>query len=236
MSSISSTLITRTTGLRSVLRKAGLTSALSRLRPLVFGDGYEAGIDKAIAAQIRPGDCVWDVGANVGIYTESFATAVGAKGRVVGFEPIRTTFDVLSDRVKKFGHVELRNLALGASADDFEITLDDDPTSPTNSLTHRSAGGTKQVVSVRSGDVLVREGLSSPNVLKIDTEGYEEDVLNGMRETLRSPSLRAVLIEVHFTILETRGYANAPSRLVSLLEDSGLRTNWIDPSHLLATR
>jgi hypothetical protein len=57
-----------------------------------------------------------------------------------------------------------------------------------------------------------------------------------MRETLRSPSLRGLMIEVHFALLEGRGYRRAPDRIRSLLQDAGFRCEWVDASHLLARR
>ena len=40
-------------------------------------------------ACIRPGDCVWDVGANVGLYSELFAATVGPAGKVVSLSPLQ---------------------------------------------------------------------------------------------------------------------------------------------------
>ena len=48
---------------------------------------YEQDFRSAMIASIRPGDCVWDVGANVGFYSELFIDAVGPAGKVISFEP-----------------------------------------------------------------------------------------------------------------------------------------------------
>jgi FkbM family methyltransferase len=228
-----------TARLRSVLRRTGLTRHLTAVRRLIGSNAYEQKVDRALSSLLRPGDCVWDVGANVGLYTERFAKAVGPNGKVVAFEPIASTCDVLRNRVRDFDWVQVRQEALGAKSGMATVLLDDDPTSPTNSLarTPPDGAGRSQSVVIASGDELVaRLAVPIPTVVKIDTEGFEEDVLWGSRELLRDPQLRALLIEVHFAILDGRGYQNAPSRLCSLLEDLGFAVRWVDASHLLATR
>ena len=231
--------VSGSTRLRSTLRRAGVTQALSSLRPFIGASDYEAKVDQALTSLVRPGDCVWDVGANVGLYTTRFATAVGPKGKVIAFEPIATTHAELSSRVSALDNVQTHQFALGASKSAITLALHEDPTSPTNSLMHAPSGGaerTQQVDIVAGDELILEQGVLTPSVIKIDTEGFEEDVLWGLRQTLRSPSLRGILVEVHFALLEARGYRRAPERLSSLLDDAGFRTRWVDPSHLLAER
>ena len=137
------------------------------------------------------------------------------------------------------GHdqVEVRNEALGARDAQLEVALDDDPTSPMNSLVHAAddTHATSQVVHVAVADELVeKEGVPAPTIVKIDTEGFEEDVLWGMRNTLKN--VRGLMIEVHFALLTERGHQRAPDRITSLLTDLGFRLDWVDPSHLQALR
>lgn len=63
---------------------------------------------------ISPGDCVIDIGANLGQYSRLLSRWVGPKGRVLAFEPIPETFDFLSNNIRKLGlsNVELLNFAL----------------------------------------------------------------------------------------------------------------------------
>lgn len=88
---------------------------------------------------------------------------------------------------------------------------------------------------------MIAEGLPAPTVIKIDVEAYEEEVLFGLRNYLQygandgTKRLKYVFCEVHFEQLAIRGYANAPSRIKSLLEDAGYIIHWIDASHFQAT-
>ena len=91
-------------------------------------------------------------------------------------------------------------------------------------------------VKIRRADTVAETVGRIPNVVKVDVEGFEEEVLKGMQETLRSPALRAVLIEVHFLKLERRGHAMAPVRIEKMLGAGGFRTTWVDSSHVFATR
>lgn len=227
------------TRLRSFARKAGLIPFLSRLRGL-RSSSYEERFDAAITGALKPGDRAWDIGANVGHYTERFSDRVGPWGQVVAFEPTPACFEKLSSRVAGRRGVMVRREALGASEGMVPMRLAADPLGATHSLIGGAAsldGGASIEVPLRTGDgVLASEGLAIPTVVKIDVEGFEEDVIRGMRTVLASPICRAVFIEVHFALLEARGTPDAPSRIVAELKGHGFRTRWVDPSHLMAWR
>jgi len=183
---------------------------------------------------IRLGDCVWDVGANVGLYTREFAARVGLSGRVVAVEPIASTFARLRAETSALPQVECVQVALGAREENLTVTTV--PESPCNTLINRCPAGTGEPVRITTATKLIEAGCPPPTVLKIDVEGYEEEVLWGFRDTLRDGPCRCVFLEVHYRLLEARGFLRAPSRVVSLLQDAGLRVHWIDPSHLSAKR
>lgn len=208
---------------------------------------YEERFACAMFTSIRQGDCIWDVGANVGVYTRRFAQAVGPEGAVVAFEPVDATYNKLVTCMPAEsvgGRVFFKKCALGACEETVRVPVTQDYGGVTNSLVNREPVLDDNVFEdlvVCRGDSLVVSDpdLPTPTVIKIDTEGYEEDVLNGIRNILFSahlPRVRAIFIEVHFALLDKRGTRDAPTRIVSLLKDAGFSVRWTDKSHLIAER
>ena len=77
-------------------------NAYKRISP----NAYEHKFHSALLAAIKPGDNVWDVGANVGFYTQLFADVVGPDGKVIAFEPSPEAFETLrSLAAKKNQHI-----------------------------------------------------------------------------------------------------------------------------------
>src|SRR5262249_37811826 len=133
------------------------------LKPWLGMSGYERRVDEALSIAIRPGDCVWDVGANVGLYTERFAAAVGGSGQVGAVEPVATARAAPLARVAGMPQVRVRAEALGAARSSVTVKLDADPTSPTNTLSHivsPTEAGTQRV-DVAAADDLVAAGEAS---------------------------------------------------------------------------
>lgn len=216
------------TELRSLARRVGVTRLVQRL----WRGGYEDRFRQALEGAIRPGDSVWDVGANVGLYTELFADWVGPNGEVIAFEPGPPAHAELEQRVAPRINVRLFQVALGQERG--TVALHVSAESATNSLIGHGGGGAVDV-SMETGDSVRREhGLAQPDIIKIDVEGYEEEVLRGLSDTLGA--CRAVLCEVHFKLLESRGRKQAPRELERYLTMLGFRTSWIDSSHLGAYR
>jgi FkbM family methyltransferase len=229
-------LLVHSPAVRALIRRAGLAGVGYKLIRGTYGDSTqsEAKFANALMEAVMPGDCVWDVGANVGHYTRQLAQRVGPSGCVVAFEPFHSTFRQLQSETSAFPQVKCLSVALGAS--DQDLLIDPDPYSPGRNLIDVSRSAEGEVVHVTTGTKLVAGGCPRPAVLKIDVEGFEEDVLWGLREELRDPACRAVFLEVHFGLLERRGFLQAPSRCTSLLEDLGFRVRWLDQSHLSASR
>ncbi len=222
---------------RSIARRVGLKRLYYRVFPI---RDYEEEFHNVIFEELRAGDFVWDVGANVGFYTKIFAEKTGASGRVVAFEPAPETYIELCRQTSKYPWVQNEQMALNDSDGVCQLVVYDEAIDSTFHHLQWDAG---EATTTNSVDVPVMRGDSywsrsgkTPNLLKIDVEGFEEEVLTGMNGLLSAPELRAVFLEVHFQVLEERGRAEAPMRIEKLLRGKGFRPRWVDRSHIAAKR
>lgn len=71
---------------------------------------------------INDGDCVFDVGANIGVFV-LFLSKHAKNARVVAFEPVPDTFEILSSNVKRHGHSRIELVNCGLSAAPGEATF-----------------------------------------------------------------------------------------------------------------
>jgi FkbM family methyltransferase len=223
--------------LRRIGQQAGVLVPMLRFYRRAFKVSYEEGFDQEVLKRIVPGDVVWDVGANVGFFTAKFSDRVGPKGKVLAFEPSPATLAILKSRCGNLLNVELVNIALSDADGTAQFQESGEVGDPNNGLVRAGASGTVVPVAVRRGDSLCLErGNIVPTCIKIDVEGFEKEVLDGLSATLRSPRLKNVFVEVHFQILASRGLSEAPAYIKRLLTDCGFRVTWVDPSHLIAER
>ncbi len=220
--------------IRSIGRRFGLFPPLVRTFRSLVGARYEERFDNSLARAIRHGDVVWDIGANMGLYTEKFMAQVGPAGHVAAFEPSPRNVAKLRERFPEGGTVTVLPIALGDQQGTATFYSNQSVDGTTDSLIPRVKGAVPFEVHIHLGDEFLTR--LPPTVIKIDVEGFELEVVRGLRNTLASPTLRSVLIEVHFAILSDRGIGSAPAQLVGLLQGAGLTVSWVDASHLIGTR
>lgn len=127
---------------------------------------------------VSPGDIVIDVGANVGHYSLRLASLVGPTGLVYAFEPVQRTFAFLSYNVAASGMTNLILFNAAASDEPRQIRM----TVPETSGRANYYGATV-AANGHIAHALVIDSLALPPVAfaKIDVEGHEASVLQGMR-------------------------------------------------------
>jgi FkbM family methyltransferase len=134
----------------------------------------------------RGGDFV-DVGAHVGLYTVTAALALRGQGRVLAFEPNPDACAQLVDNVSLNGCDNV--IVVGkAVADTVGETLLHVPATPDPSFSSLEAGrfaeGEPVRVETTTLDREVEAAELAPAVVKVDVEGSELAVLDGMERTL----------------------------------------------------
>jgi FkbM family methyltransferase len=154
--------------------------------------GYLLGIDephlqKAIRNHVAAGDTVYDIGANVGYVSLSLAKRIGPTGRVMAFEPIPSNAAAFRENIEINGITNVRLLNLAASDKSGDAVIRMTENSATASLVwHRNEpSATELHVGTVAIDELVEAGeFGLPTFVKIDVEGAEGSVLQGMRRTI----------------------------------------------------
>lgn len=221
-----------------LLRNAGRILGINRIVASLWGGGYEDRFQTAMLGTIRPGDIVWDVGANVGFYSKKFSDIVGTSGRIFACEPSPSNLLRLRDSIASRDNVTVLPFALGEREEVVRFEQGGDSLGATSRIVEKAAHSDGTVdVRVANGDQMIASGEAAfPNVIKIDTEGFELEVLRGLRNSLRRRELRSLCIEVHFGLLKDRGLPNAPADIEEILGSSGFTLTWPDASHVFATR
>lgn len=203
----------------------------------------ERAVLRCLAELVRPGDVVWDVGANVGLYTVMLGQLVGDAGRVVAFEPSPAAQQALQANLQlnALANVHTYRLALGNAPGMATLAAAGPVTTGTHRLVAAASDTTELLdVAMESGDHLAVSDPAHaplPNLVKIDVEGAEEAVLSGMESILRTTQCRAVMVEVHFGLLDAAGQREAPLRMLAFLHACGFDIQrWPDSSHVLAQK
>jgi FkbM family methyltransferase len=150
-------------------------------RALRASGSYSQGEVELWARFLKPGDCVVDVGANIGALTLPLARLVGQTGKVFAFEPQPENFELLKRNVEQLPQVEARPCALGASAGERGIAQLTDLGHHNYGNVALSNDATLQV-RVETLDSIV--GDAAVALIKVDVQGAEADVLEGARETI----------------------------------------------------
>ena len=172
---------------------------------------------KVLTQWIGPEDWVLDLGANVGHYTCEFARIVGPSGRVIAFEPIPTTFAVLSAVVERggFTNVTLVNAAVSSQTGVVRMTMPAGDSGLPNYYQASIGSGpgreAYQCLAFAVDDIALPHRVA---LAKIDVEGHEESVLSGMQRILARD--RPILIVEGTTQRTTpmfEGLGYAPSTL-----------------------
>jgi FkbM family methyltransferase len=221
--------------LRSFARRVGINRLLGGL---LGKPGYEARLAAALRDSIRDGDCVWDVGANIGWYTLQFGQWVGPRGQVIAFEPARFNVSRLREAVAEHANVTVCPLGLSNQDRAAEYRRGSDELGATGMIiADADADARIETVTLLRGDAVIQGGNAQlPDLVKIDVEGHELEVLEGMAGMLEQPRLKHIFIEMHFAVLEEQGRGQVPSTIESLLRSKGFSIQWVDPSHLHASR
>lgn len=142
-------------------------------------------------------DLFADVGANIGSYS---ILASGVKGsKTIAFEPSLVTFSQLQKNIV-LNHLEENikayNLALGAKVDTLSFTVELDTVNHVVPDYELRNTRNRIEVNVDALDNMVNEH-GVPALIKIDVEGFETEVINGMEKTVRDQTLKAIIIELN---------------------------------------
>jgi FkbM family methyltransferase len=179
----------------------------------------EDGMLSDLLDEVQADDVVWDIGANLGVYS-CLAGDVVDDGSVVAVEPHPPTVSRCQENVALSGvseTVEVVPAALSDSEEVKDLHVDRDEVGTQTPSITASGGWTKCTVRTRRGDDLVGD-VPAPTVVKVDVEGAERAVLNGLSETLASDDCRAVFVETH---AERPSQRDSPDPLVEMLRDYG---------------
>ena len=199
---------------------------------------------------LRPGDIFFDIGANVGVYTLLAASKVGSTGKVYSFEPVGANYNRLRHNISlnEFTNVITNKIAVSDVHEILKLFTSDKTNTGSASIAEMNTwdGGFEEVETTTIDDYVRKIKLSDDiRLIKIDVEGSELKVLDGMRQVLSRENAPHLLIEINSERLESVGATSRDifvnlSKLnyeALLITKSGLRPiDYIQDAQLLLFR
>jgi FkbM family methyltransferase len=153
---------------------------------------YERYETELMLRQIKNGDVVVDVGANIGYYTLLMAKKVGKSGKVYAIEPEKNNFEILKKNVEEngFKNVVMVNAGAGEIDETRELEVSEENLGDHRIRSQMSDLGCQVIrnkkqkiekIQIIKLDDLVKERV---DLMKIDTQGWEPFVIEGAKEII----------------------------------------------------
>lgn len=145
---------------------------------------------------IKNDSVIIDAGANIGIFS-LYASYLAPKGKIYSFEPVKSTFQILNKNIASNNlenSIFPYNLALGDKKGKAEIMTDSRSLLRGASIildsdflkNRESDFDKKESIEITTIDTFVKENnIARVDFIKIDTEGYEKQIIQGARNTIK---------------------------------------------------
>lgn len=177
---------------------------------------YEREFTEAFLSEARKAAVVYDIGANVGIYS-LMAAKVNPAAQVIAFEPEPHLTQLVerSAKANGFANVEVKRICLGDTDGEVQLSL------AGVSGHHVAVVGEGDAITtpIARLDTLIQRGeIAPPDLIKIDAEGYEFKILNGFGDLLAKHGPK-IVIEVHERFMLR--YGDSFAELKALLHGAG---------------
>jgi FkbM family methyltransferase len=184
-------------------------------RTILTEGAYEPETVALLHQHIKPGDVVFDIGANEGVMSACAANLVGTTGCVVAIEPQRRLLDILEINLA-LNSTGTYHIVHGAVSDrdDECVTLSLHPEGNTGASSivskYRWNGKKEQVKTYTIEHITKSYRIDHIDFVKIDVEGYEPEVVQALQPLLKDRRIGKALVDYHASILQARGInANA---------------------------
>jgi len=164
---------------------------------------------------LKEKDIFWDIGSNVGAFSLYAAKKIKSS-KIFAIEPYIPTFNDLWENItlnKLEKNITPICCGLSNISQEEILGINDPQAGSSHNFIGKSNGILSQPVITVKGDDLIRFfKIPSPNIIKIDVDGFEIEVLDGMKRVLYDSSLRSVIIEVE--------KHNTEDSVVKIMEDA----------------
>jgi FkbM family methyltransferase len=180
---------------------------------------------------VKPGDVLWDIGANIGLY--SLYASLDKTVNVYAFEPSALNFALLVEHIQannagsnvhplcialgpetKIGHLQMRNFSTGHWGNALDNAQ--------NQFETFEPFFSQAIPAFRADDLRRVFNLPAPDHIKLDVDGIEELIIAGAIETL--PKVKTLIVEIEGHNVENFKTAiEIPLAKAGLIEDLSWR-------------
>ena len=198
---------------------------LSAIGSLADGVLPKPGALKIVEKYLKAGGTFVDVGAHVGLFSLMAARIVGTTGHVIAIEPAPVTANALRATVSANGMTNLVRIEVIAAGSERGLgTLSVEPTCGRSTLLASDTATSTVVTAIAPLDEILAGTI--PDMVKIDVEGWEPKVIEGMQATLRAnPN---IILIMDFEPAHIRSSGLSAAAWVDRLLGAGLQIFEID--------
>ena len=175
----------------------------------------QVNFDDLLKDKISNNPIIFDVGGNKGQSIEKYLK-IFDKPIIHSFEPIKTEFDIMCGKFRNNKNIFLNNFALGDKTEEKELNV---TASTGNSSFNKINFGTdwlkvrskqyntseegyvnsvQKVNVIKLDDYCKDNNISVIDLVKIDTQGYEDKVLEGSLNSIKQNKINIIITEIMF--------------------------------------
>jgi FkbM family methyltransferase len=179
---------------------------------------------------VKKGDVFYDLGAHEGMFTLYGSKLVGATGQLFSFEPIEQNLGYLKRHIlmNNCQNVKVFQFVVLDKPDTVKLKL-----GVTFAEGHVSNDGTISIQATSIDDLVYNKNLPAPDVLKIDVQGAEALVLEGMKKTIANHKVK-MLIACHSQGVNKPGWTT--KACLEILKNLGCKVIPVDNKELTISK